>query len=59
MKLIKRNSHVKPKKQTAIKFDWTRITDKNSSVHSEQLGGHVGGDEGQLNDLLTLKRKIK
>lgn len=35
MKLIKRNSVPKRKKETVFRFDWTRITEKNSSVHSE------------------------
>lgn len=38
MKLMKKNSapaqQIKPKLTAALKFDWSKITDKNSSVHS-------------------------
>ena len=42
MKLMKRNSSLNetPKKivsASSIKFDWSKITEKNSSVHSEEL----------------------
>ncbi len=46
MKLIKRNSVVKKRKETVFKFDWTKITEKNSSVHSEDCEVHpVTGEE--------------
>jgi len=39
MKLMKKNSAIanslKKKKENVFKFDWSKITDKNSSVHSE------------------------
>lgn len=59
MKLIKRTSLPKRKKETVFRFDWTRITEKNSSVHSEELGVQALGGEEELNDLLVLKRQIK
>lgn len=59
MKLIKRNSVLKRKKETVFKFDWGRITEKNSSVHSEELGAHEATGEEELNELLMLKRQVK
>lgn len=38
MKLIKRTSQQPKTASSAFKFDWARITEKNSSVHSEELG---------------------
>jgi hypothetical protein len=41
MKLMKKNSSInqvaKPKSGTSAKIDWSKITDKSSSVHSEEL----------------------
>lgn len=41
MKLMKKNSSLgesKPKPRVSgVKFDWSKITDKNSSVHSEEM----------------------
>lgn len=59
MKLIKRTSLPKRKPEAPFRFDWTRITEKNSSVHSEEFGVQAVCGEEDLNDLLLLKRQIK
>lgn len=65
MKLMKKNSSLtqipQPTKKpnSSIKFDWTKITDKNSSVHSEELNYHTKVVEGNIDEILTIKKKVK
>lgn len=47
------------KPNSSIKFDWTKITDKNSSVHSEELNYHTKVVEGNIDEILTIKKKVK
>ena len=55
MKLIKRNSSIKKKTQAPFKFDWARILEKDSTIHSEELGE----GKGVIDDMVLLKKKIK
>jgi hypothetical protein len=62
MKLMKKNSvsSATRRKEAVSRFDWNKITEKNSSVHSEELGGSMeGSNEGELSELLMLKRRVK
>ena len=62
MKLMKKNTHMLTKKKDSyfLKFDWSKITEKNSSVHSEQLNdSNKIGSESGLNEILQVKKKIK
>ena len=45
--------------QPALKIDWSKITDRNSSVHSEELSPAENHEEGGLDEMLQVKRKIK
>ena len=55
MKLMKRNSSMRKKPEVGYKFDWGRILEKDSTVHSEELGE----GKGVIDDMVLLKRKIK
>ena len=63
MKLMKKNSSnlagSMKKIQPALKIDWSKITDRNSSVHSEELSPAENHEEGGLDEMLQVKRKIK
>ena len=63
MKLMKKNSYLTnpiKKQPPALKFDWSKITETDSSVHSEELSPMVGEEDTKgLDDLLKVKRKIK
>lgn len=45
------------KPNSSIKFDWTKITDKNSSVHSEELNYHTKVVEGNIDVNIDDKEK--
>lgn len=63
MKLMKKNSSIhsaKPKIGSQVKIDWSKITDKTSSVHSEELNyksKEVSG--GDIDEICNLKKKVK
>ena len=62
MKLMKKNSlpsQIKPRSSTALKVDWNNITDRSASVHSEELSPMEAGEEGSLDELLQVKKKVK
>jgi hypothetical protein len=66
MKLMKKNSSLSQgnqqnnKKPNAMtKFDWTKITDRNSSVHSEELNYNTKAVEGNIDEILSLKKRVK
>ena len=49
MKLMKKNSSLgsnnKQKSFAPLKFDWSKITDRTSSVHSEELSPTMASEE--------------
>ena len=63
MKLMKKNSSVLAKKRPApLKFDWSKITERSSSVHSQELSPMLGRKESEvegLDQMLQVKKKIK
>lgn len=60
MKMMKKNSSPPvPKQLPTFKFDWAKITEPNSSVHSEELQYESRMEEGQIDAICTLKKRVK